>query len=214
MACHHLATDALAGSGAFFAFGLAGGLHCVGMCGPLACLLGKPEEQPLSRLGLYQGGRIAAYAVIGAFFAAVGRPWQPVLTWPVLAVIAALPLMAYAFFADAGAPGFLSKAYGAVARRLAPAPPALRALGLGLLTPLLPCGLLYAAAGAAVAAPSPLLGAAWMAAFAAGTLPLLALGQAGFAFAAQRRPQSFVLGLRRAAALLAAGTILALSFLN
>jgi sulfite exporter TauE/SafE len=208
----------LAGCGAFFAFGLAGGLHCAGMCGPLACLLGRAEQRPLARLGLYHAGRGVAYALVGACFAALGRPLRPILTWPVLAALGALPLLAFAFWPRslaAGLPGrwldSAAQGLGSLAGRV---PEGLRPLGLGLLTPGLPCGLLYAAAGAALAAPSGALGAAWMLSFAAGTLPLLAASQGGFALAARRRSPAFVLGLRRATAAVAAGTILALSFLG
>ena len=214
MSCHHPLTHALIGSGAFFSLGLAGGLHCVGMCGPLACLLGKPEERPLAALGLYHGARMAAYAAVGFTFAWLGQPLQPVLTWPVLAVVASLPLLAYGFWPRSWSPAFLQRIYAAGSRKIMAFPPTMRALSLGLLTPALPCGLLYAAAGAALSAPSPPLGAAWMLAFAAGTLPLLLLGQAGFVWAARSRDLNFVQGLRRASAVLAALTILFLSFLG
>jgi sulfite exporter TauE/SafE len=213
MGCHHLLTHALAGSGAFFAFGLAGGIHCAAMCGPLACLLGG-GGRPLPRLVLHQAGRIAAYAGVGATFAALGSPLRPVLTWPVLAAVAGLPLLVFA-----AKPQWLELALppswmAAGARLLGGLPANVRALALGLLTPGLPCGLLYAAAGACLAAPTWAVGAGWMACFAAGTLPALALSIAGFTFAAHGRGPAAVLGVRRAAAAVAACTILALAFLG
>ena len=214
MSCHHLLAHALAGSGAFFAFGLAGGLHCAGMCGPLACLLGRTDERPLFRLGLYHLGRLGAYAAVGATFAALGSPLRPILTWPVLAVLGALPLLAYAFWPRSWAWGLPAGWLSAANRGLGALPESLRSLGLGLLTPGLPCGLLYAAAGSAITAPGWAVGAGWMAAFAAGTFPALALSQGGFAWLGRRRSPAFVLGLRRATAVFAAGTILALSFLG
>lgn len=214
LSCHHPLTHAIAGAGAFFSLGLAGGLHCVGMCGPLACLLGKPEERPVAALGLYHGGRLAAYATVGFTFAWLGRPLQPILTWPVLAAVASVPLLLYAFWPRSWSPAFLQRLYAGASRKVAALPPHRRALSLGLLTPALPCGLLYAAAGAALSAPSPLMGAGWMLAFAGGTLPLLLLGQAGFVWAARGRELGFIQGLRRASAVLAALTILFLSFLG
>jgi sulfite exporter TauE/SafE len=213
MACHHMAAHALTGAGAFFALGLAGGMHCAGMCGPLACLLGRPEQQPWGVLGLYHGSRLAAYAAVGATFAALGSPLRPLLSWPVLALLAGLPLLAFAAFGSDGGPGFLTRWHAAGARRLAGLPPWMRGLGLGVLTPALPCGLLYAAAGGAISAPGPLVGAAWLLAFGAGTLPLLLLGQAGFSWAARRGSPRLQQGLRRGAALLAACTLIYLSFL-
>ena len=200
--------QALAGSATFFALGLGGGLHCMGMCGPLACLLGRPEERPLARLGLYHLGRFTAYASLGAVLAAAGAPLRPLLSWPLLAALAVLPLLAYAISPRDRGPAFLGRWHGAGARRLMGLPPASRALGLGLLTPVLPCGILYTAAGAAVAAPGPGQGALWMASFAAGTLPLVLVGQLGFSWAARRGQGAWLPLLRRGSALLAALTLL------
>ena len=214
MTCCHLAIHALTGAGAFAALGLAGGLHCAGMCGPLACLLGRPERQPWGVLGLYHAARLTAYAGVGAAFTWVGGPLRPLLSWPLLAALAVLPLLAYALFGREGGPSFLARWHSAGARRLAVRPPWLRGLGLGALTPALPCGLLYAAAGGAVSAPGPWVGAGWLLAFGAGTLPLLLLGQAGFTWAAAQGSPLRVERLRRGAALVAAGTLLYLSFLG
>lgn len=203
-----------AGALSMFLFGLAGGLHCVGMCGPLVCLFSRPEEQPLARLGLYHGGRLLAYASVGVAFGFIGAPLRPLLTWPVLAAIAAAPLLAYALWPRDWAPAWVAKFYAAGSRSLQALPPAGRALGLGLLTPALPCGLLYAAAATTLAAPSPWMGAAWMLAFALGTVPLLLLGQLGFSWAARQGGGRWMLPLRRASAVLAAATLIAFTFLR
>jgi sulfite exporter TauE/SafE len=176
-ACHHPLALGAAGAGALFSLGLAGSLHCLGMCGPLsAALTGAPSA---GRLALYHGGRLSAYAALGWLAARLGTPLQPLIHGPWLVLAAALPLLAYALWPrDWALPGLaraLRSGLGA-ARTLPPAP---RALSLGLLTPLLPCGLLYAALAAALAAPAPLHGALWLLAFAAGTLPLLLLGAWG-----------------------------------
>ncbi|HXB97103.1 MAG TPA: sulfite exporter TauE/SafE family protein [bacterium] len=214
MGCRHLQAQFLAGGGALFLLGLAGGLHCAGMCGPLACLLGQPERRPARVLALYHLARLAAYAALGAAFAALGAPLRPLLSWPLLALLAALPLAAYALLGDAFTPAWLARLHAAGARALAALPAGAAGLGLGLLTPLLPCGLLYAAAGCAVSAPSPGTGAAWLAAFGAGTLPWLLLGQAGYSWAQRTSRPALARGLRRGAAALAAASILFLSFLG
>jgi sulfite exporter TauE/SafE len=214
MGCQHLQAQVLGGGGALFALGLAGGLHCAGMCGPLACLLGRPERRPFRVLALYHLARLAAYAALGAAFAGLGAPLRPLLSWPLLALLAALPLAAYALLGDRFSPAWLARLHAAGARSLAALPAGLAGLGLGLLTPLLPCGLLYAAAGSAASAPNPLTGAAWLASFGAGTLPLLLLGQAGYSWAQRRASPGFAVGMRRGAALLAAISILFLSFLG
>lgn len=199
---------AAAGATAFFALGLAGGFHCLGMCGPLACLLGRAERTPRASLGLYHGARFLAYGSVGALFAGLGAPLRPILSWPVLAALGILPLLIYALGPRDRFPGFLARWHAAGARRLRDLPPPARALGLGLLTPALPCGMLYAAAGSAVAAPSAGVGALWMLAFASGTVPLLLLGQIGFSRLGQARGGAWVPALRRVSALVAAATLL------
>jgi sulfite exporter TauE/SafE len=214
MGCRHLQTQFLAGGSALFLLGLAGGLHCAGMCGPLACLLGRPERRPFRILALYHSARLAAYAGLGAAFAFLGAPLRPLLSWPILALLAALPLAAYGLLGDRFTPTWLTRIHAAGARALAALPSGVTGLGLGLLTPLLPCGLLYAAAGCAVSAPSPLAGATWMACFAAGTLPLLLLGQVGYSWVQLHASPGLASGLRRGAALAVATSILFLSFLG
>ena len=57
--------------------GLAGSLHCVGMCGPIALAL--PRAASGGHLGfiagrlLYNLGRAVTYAVLGAIFGLLGR---------------------------------------------------------------------------------------------------------------------------------------------
>jgi sulfite exporter TauE/SafE len=118
----------------------------------------------------------------------------------VLAAVASVPLLLYAFWPRSWSPAFLQRLYALASRRVAALPPLRRALSLGLLTPALPCGLLYAAAGAALSAPSPLMGAGWMLAFAGGTAFLL-----GQAFVGPRR---IIIQDCGASAVLAALTIL------
>jgi uncharacterized protein len=203
-----------AGALSLFLLGLVGSLHCLGMCGPLACLFSRPEEDPVLHLGLYHGSRLLAYGVVGASFAWLGAPLRPMLSWPVLAAIAVLPLLIWAVWPRDWAPAFLSRWHGAAMQRLRGLSPARRAIGIGLLTPALPCGLLYAAAAASISAPNPALGAAWMLAFGAGTLPLLAAGQAGYVWAARRGEGRWALPLRRLAAVLAAATLIFFAFLR
>jgi uncharacterized protein len=211
LGCHMADLPPLAGAGAFFALGLAGGAHCAGMCGPLSCLLVQPGRSSSPDFVLYHGARLSAYAVLGALAASLGLPLRPFIPWPVLALVACLPLLIYGFSGREGAPGFLGAWHTALAGKLRGLHPVQRALGLGALSPALPCGLLYAAAAAASAAPGWRLGVAWMLAFGSGTLPWLAAAQAGFGLAARSCSPAFVQNLRRGAALLAAMTILLLS---
>ena len=56
--------------------GLAGSLHCVGMCGPLliALPLGNAEKRKiLGQMLVYHSGRILVYVLLGLLFGLLGK---------------------------------------------------------------------------------------------------------------------------------------------
>lgn len=58
-----------------FLLGLAGSLHCVGMCGPIAMALPFQDRRPwktVLNMSLYQGGRILTYGLLGLFLGLLG----------------------------------------------------------------------------------------------------------------------------------------------
>ena len=74
-------------------FGIFTSLHCVGMCGPLACglsTLAKSEGERLAAASLYHGSRLFAYGTIGAICGAIGQ--QP-LKWFFSSPAVVLPWM-------------------------------------------------------------------------------------------------------------------------
>ncbi len=191
-------TDLLPLLAATFGASLAGSLHCAGMCGPLVALWAAPGGAPgavLARHATYHGARGAGYVTLGALagglglgvdrlgdLAGLGR-LAAVVTGLALVVAGALRLLrAGGVPVGLPLPGPLARALGrlpgcAPLGRLRGAGPWTRALLLGLVTPLLPCGWLWLFVLAGAGAGGPLAGAAVLAAFWAGTLPiLLALG--------------------------------------
>src|ERR1044071_6783484 len=61
---------------AAFIMGLAGSLHCLGMCGPLAMSLPVSYTNNLSRFTggvTYNLGRIVSYATLGLLSGSIGR---------------------------------------------------------------------------------------------------------------------------------------------
>ena len=160
-----------------FAAGLATGVHCAGMCGPLACLAaGGRESGRWSRAfgtGGYHFGRLFSYALIGALAGWMGRPALEafsssparVLPWGL-----ALALVAIGIGLDkkiprpAGVGRWLFKAKLALGRRT----PAVGGTLLGIATPLLPCAPLYIIFGLALVSGSAAAGAEFTAAFALG----------------------------------------------
>ena len=177
--------------GGAFLLGLLGSGHCLGMCGGIASALGlasrRADGTPSRGAPLLHGvGRITTYSLLGAMLGGLGHathvllglgPWLRFAAG-LLVVLFGLQLAGVRVGADR-----IERAGLAVWRRIAPlgaklrgAGAAWRALAVGGLWGLLPCGLVYSAAAAATATGSAVSGAAFMLAFGVGTLPALLLG--------------------------------------
>jgi hypothetical protein len=214
---------------ALLLFGLASGLHCVGMCGGIVAAFATRRVVPIAaaargarqwrRQLAFNAGRVLTYALGGAAAGALGGAAQlmqgalPVqLVLFVLAqgvlILAGLYLLGagrlLARFESAGAP--LWRRVQPAAARLAAAPGPRAAALAGMLWGLLPCALVYAALATATLAGGPVQGALAMLAFGAGTLPWL-LG-AGSALARLRAGPGLA-RLRAAAGVLVLGMGLA-----
>ena len=190
---------------AFAAFlaALVGSPHCLGMCGPFALACGRSVAPSAA----WHGGRITTYMVLGGLAGAFGSMLMaPFSSWVATAVSAVLVAWFAAVLAGAApepkwTPPFLAR----VANRwLAPREDGQgSALGsphaylFGLANGLLPCGLVYAALGLAVAGTGPLLGAIVMGAFGLGTVPALSALMVG----GHRLPLRTLTGRRIMAAL-------------
>lgn len=195
--------------------GLVGSLtHCAGMCGPfvLSQTAARFEAIPVSAMNEwrrlsgallipYHLGRATTYAALGALAGAVaGRLAQGaalrLLAAGLLALAAlfllgmAVPRLKGLFGGSGGGEGWWGRHVGRLAAPLFSAPTGWRGWLLGVALGFIPCGLLYAALAAAAAGGDALGGALAMAAFAAGTVPVLVLvGTVGhFAVARWRQP--------------------------
>ncbi|MBK6847933.1 MAG: sulfite exporter TauE/SafE family protein [Proteobacteria bacterium] len=172
---------------------LVGSLHCVGMCGGFVAFYAGAEAAGTPWLAhlAYNGGRLLTYVGLGAAAGALGAavdlagagfdlPRLAGVVAGVLMLIWGLAMLGTLLGARWPALGLarrLSALLQPLVRRLGQRPPVLRALLLGTLTTLLPCGWLYAFVVAAAGTGSALRGAALMAAFWLGTVPaLLGLG--------------------------------------
>lgn len=163
--------------------GLVGLPHCAAMCGGLVTAV---PGGPLARAG-WHGGRLATYAGLGAAAGSAGGI-LPGPGWGVTVVAGAMLVWFAARLAGLGparlpTPRWLGRAGGQV-RRLGPLAP----VGFGLLSGLLPCGLVYAALALPLAAAAPLPGALLMVAFGLGTVPGLALAAGAVQRLARSRP--------------------------
>jgi uncharacterized protein len=164
--------------------GLAGSLHCVGMCGPLVLAVFPGQGQQtriLAPLAVYHMGRIGGYSLLGLLFGNLGKAIYVAGLQQYMSILAGVVLL----LAAGAAMGWrfsgvmpqrwmqkqhsLSKALG----RLLSKGGRSTYLGLGLMNGFLPCGLTYGALAGAIAMSSAWDGAQFMLWFGLGTLPLL-----------------------------------------
>lgn len=166
--------------------GLVTSVHCVGMCGPIACgLAAMPasERERMLAATAYHGSRLTSYAVVGAICGAVGKqPLQwvfhsPVVIFPWI-LVAVFLTFAFSREKKLPKPAFLLKYAARYRFKTARMTPIRSGLALGFLTPLLPCGPLYLLFGASLLSGSGWRGAEFAFAFGLGTVPLLWLAQA------------------------------------
>jgi sulfite exporter TauE/SafE len=165
-----------------FSMGLFGSIHCVTMCGSASSVL-------CARKGRYSlafhAGRVLGYVTLGFVAGAVGSwtvghgidglrfAFRALAATTMLMVglhLAGLPSF-IRLFEYAGGP--LWRRVAPIAARLVPLRTGWHALAAGALWALMPCGLLYASLATSASAYSAIDGATTMAAFAAGTLPLM-----------------------------------------
>jgi uncharacterized protein len=179
-----------------FLAGLIGSAsHCAAMCGPFVLAqtsetmarleVGSGELRRLAGAALlpYHAGRAFTYVLLAVL---LSLPLQLMARLPQLRFIPALALMLGALLflvlgfrglrgslesgpAGAGIGAWL----GRLAKPLFAKPWGWHGVGLGMVLGFLPCGLLYAAIGAAAATSDPLAAAMSMAVFTLGTFPML-----------------------------------------
>ncbi|MGE5402951.1 MAG: sulfite exporter TauE/SafE family protein [Ignavibacteriales bacterium] len=167
---------------AAFLIGLAGSVHCAGMCGPLAIALpgtgGSRISLVTSRI-LYNLGRIISYALIGVVFGLLGSGFavygfQRYLSVALGVIILLNVLLPHKSILNR-MPAFdsytakLRQAISLVINKDTVYSWTL----LGMLNGLLPCGLVYVAIAGAAASADIFSGMSFMVLFGLGTLPLM-----------------------------------------
>jgi sulfite exporter TauE/SafE len=203
--------------------GLAASAHCAGMCGPLAAhaCRARSGRRALPATFAYHGGRVVAYAALGALSGALGhrlslalpeRAVQALLSWSLAVAlgVAAWRALRAAQPVDAASsraplPITLSRAprrASLAERAFAYAVDA--PFALGVVTALLPCGALATGLLVAAGSGAPFAGALAMFGFALASGPALLLA----AFALDRVVrEAGPGGLRLAALVLALGAV-------
>lgn len=166
-----------------FITGLLGSFHCLGMCGPIAMIapVGQSYSQFVYGRLLYNLGRIFTYALIGFAFGAFGQglkiagaqQYVSVIMGVILLLIALSNITGITLFKNnswlSGYKKTIEKQFAKFIAR----PGAAAQFSIGCFNGLLPCGLVYLALAGAVATTNAASGAAYMALFGLGTLPMM-----------------------------------------
>ncbi len=182
-----------------FLAGLAGSMHCVGMCGGFACGLGTDSRGHAAtawRHLAYNVGRVTSYAFLGAVVghlgvllvghedeASTGSLAQRALALVSGALMIYIGLQFLGLLGRKGHPllGLGAQGLAQSLRALLKAPGLGAPLAFGVLNGLLPCPLVYALAAQAAASGSAASGLGIMVVFGLGTFPaMLAMGGIGW----------------------------------
>lgn len=187
----HAAPDGVLAYLVIFLAGIAGSLHCVGMCGgfPLA-LAGAGPSRPVLRQVLYNAGRLQALVFIGAMSGAAGATLVAIA--PVRAVeralavgagavmiVVALEMLGFTTRISRAGAMLAGATVGRMLRGVLHSRSLAAPVALGVFNAFLPCQLVYAFAAQAASTASATDGMLTMLAFGLGTVPaMLALGLA------------------------------------
>ena len=164
--------------------GFASGFHCIGMCGPIALSLGLTKKQAtnfyLQNL-TYQFGRIATYSILGALLGIIGQGFEMAGFQQYLTIGVGILLIVMAIFSFGGKDfaskipfltSTLLKVKLKLSKLLQKADYRSR-FATGLLNGLLPCGMVYMALTASLAAGGIWQSSLFMGLFGLGTLPFM-----------------------------------------
>jgi len=184
--------------------GLATSLHCIGMCGPLACSVTsrcKSKQHAQLESLAYHFGRTISYTIIGSLAGLIA--FQP-LNYFFYSPAALLPWMMIPFLIVTAFPSvfkmprlkFLTMPYYRAKRWAESKPPGIMGGMLGIISPALPCTPLYMIFGVCLMSGSPLSGARIALCFALGTIPLLWAAQSSTHLIAKFIPGRWRSGLR------------------
>lgn len=169
--------------------GLAGSLHCAGMCSPLVMAATAHKPFVISKI-VYNTGRILVYAALGAVAAGAGSFFELGTYQRVVSISLGVIFLLVGVGALTGrhvpflrvpveqAVGLLRKGFSYVLHRSS----FLSLLLAGAINGLLPCGLTYLALSACLLLPSAVDGVLFMLLFGMGTWPVMV----GFAWLLRR----------------------------
>ena len=166
------------------ALGFASGFHCIGMCGPIALSMGLTKSQAINyylQNLTYQFGRIVTYSFLGAIVGIVGKGFEMAGFQQYLTILVGVLLILMALFSFGGndfaskipfLTPILFKVKTNLGSLLQKADYKSRFF-TGILNGFLPCGMVYMALTASLAAGGIWQSATFMSLFGLGTLPFM-----------------------------------------
>lgn len=169
---------------AAFMLGIAGSLHCIGMCGPIALALPRGEGGVIALIGgrvSYQVGRISVYMLLGMLTGLGGsivaiagyERFVSVIAGSLMIVAVVVQLLWHTSILPVERlmtwTSPLRSRIMPMLRRHSP----VAMIGLGALNGLLPCGLVAVALMGSIGSATPAGGAMFMASFGLGTVPVM-----------------------------------------
>lgn len=170
--------------GAALVLGLITGIHCIGMCGPIAISLPLKETSKFSKISsaiLYNLGRAITYATMGMIFGFFGHSFAMAGFQKWLGIVMGSIMILYVIFPAIFKNSLSIEKFGY--KYTAPLRSRLAKLFgkrsytslfvIGLLNGLLPCGPVYGALFAAIATGSVIYGTIFMFVFGIGTIPIM-----------------------------------------
>jgi sulfite exporter TauE/SafE len=177
-----------------FVIGLAGGVHCVGMCGGIvgAFAYAVPKNAAMLPYTLaYNIGRILSYIIAGSITGWAGYLFAQQVNQGIIILqfVSGIFLFLLGLYVSGWWQGLSnieklgSKLWQVIrpwSKKLLPFKSSLHALPYGMIWGWLPCGLVYSVLTWSLASGSALQGAMIMAGFGLGTLPIMILMATGF----------------------------------
>lgn len=160
--------------------GLAGSLHCIGMCGPLVMAVHsvKIDGQWWTRKLIYHVGRLSVYAAMGAISGSIGTAFEAFGFQRWLSLVAGFMMLLFmawplGFNKFKTGPLSLISLIKSKFSTLISKKSLMSHFTLGIVNGLLPCGLVYVALSASLALGHVGKSAMFMAIFGLGTTPAL-----------------------------------------
>ncbi len=179
-----------------FLIGLAGGVHCIGMCGSIAgaFTFAVPKNDSLTPyIACYNMGRIVSYTMAGLLTGYLGAIFSSslVIGLTILQAFSIVFLILLALYISdiykglvvlEKAGSHLWKRLAPISKRLIPFKSPAHTILYGIIWGWLPCGLVYSALTWSLASGSAIDGALFMLFFGLGTLPALIASSIGASF--------------------------------